>query len=587
MKRKLVILILLSIMHIYASEIDDIRFAIGLYSDKNYDFAESQIESFLNKYPQSKYLNEAKFMLANIQFSEKNYEKAIQQYEYLDKNYNNVNTKADIMLNLAQSYFYVDSQNSKTENLLDKFIKTYPKNSKIGKAYYIKSKILFLKSEYANSQKYIKLAKPKYHQPNLISLEIDVLLAQNKFDEAVNLANDLHDKLIKTYENNQIIEDQNLADLHNQLVAIAFYEKGNFTQSQNFLNQIVSPTNTAKYYHGLIEMKLQNYTQADSIFVSLSNVENIDISTNAKFYLAKISGINNINEAITQLEEFIKTNPKHKFIDEANYQLGLNYFKISDYQLAQKYLETAVKGKFDKSTKDKANFLLAECYFQLDYLTLAEEKLNKLIKSNSEFSDEAYFKIGLIYFLDANYPIAFSNFDSLIKKYPNSDKKGITNYYLGEIYFFKNQYLLAKEKYEQALVSDKEKSNMIKQRFAEIFYFQNKFKEANNQLKDVKNTDENKFSLRLLQGNIYFAQKQFSQSLKQYLNAQTNADLDEEKVIIKTKLAQNYYQLKKYDLAAQTFAELSKDADNEKFLLMTANSFFKNNKYDDKSTKIQ
>lgn len=120
-----------------ASEQELYDFAKKLFDDGDLENARIQFENFINKYPDSKNADNARFWIADSFYAEKWYEKAILEYQKVLENYPKSNKNA--AARLKQGYSFAElGEKANARLILNELIKRHPKSKE---AAYAKEKL--------------------------------------------------------------------------------------------------------------------------------------------------------------------------------------------------------------------------------------------------------------------------------------------------------------------------------------------------------------------------------------------------------------------------------------------------------------
>ena len=112
-------------------------YAKKLFDQGDLESAKSQFENFINKYPDSKNADNARFWIADSYYAEKWYEKAILEYQKVLENYPNSNKNA--AARLKQGYAFVAlGEKANARLILKELITRYPNSQE---AKYAKKKL--------------------------------------------------------------------------------------------------------------------------------------------------------------------------------------------------------------------------------------------------------------------------------------------------------------------------------------------------------------------------------------------------------------------------------------------------------------
>jgi tol-pal system protein YbgF len=125
-------------------------------------------------------------------------------------------------------------------------------------------------------------------------------------------------------------------------------------------------------------------------------------------------------EELTESDEQITSKINDLEIAVTNLKKRLDEFEVQGSSVQQK------TGTIPEDPEKKAKDAYMEAYqaYKANDLEKAKEKFQTLLKTypTNEFSDNARFWIGEIYFKEKNYENAILAYDELLKKHPKSDK---------------------------------------------------------------------------------------------------------------------------------------------------------------------
>ncbi len=99
--------------------------AYQIFKDGNYDKARTEFRNFLALYPESEYSDNAQFWIGECYFFEKNYEKAILEYEKVAKNFPGGNKVPYALLKQGLSFLKLNDKTS-AKLILQQVIKDFP-----------------------------------------------------------------------------------------------------------------------------------------------------------------------------------------------------------------------------------------------------------------------------------------------------------------------------------------------------------------------------------------------------------------------------------------------------------------------------
>jgi TolA-binding protein len=562
-----------------ASELDDLRFAMGLYRDNNLTMAKNVLKEFIRNYPQSDYLCDAQYMLAMINLQQRNYRESDDGFAYLLRHCTQPRIRADILLGYGQTRFFSNDLPTAQKHL-NSFVSEFSKHREIWKAYYYLGRISYEKKEYEQARTYYEEAWDRSDDMMIRLAQLDLFLATDEWEQAYDIVNEFLElssgneqrnlAIVKfhTYniEQNRYHDVINIAfeeipstsryyEEYSLLVGIAFYENESYVYALSKLEDVSS--DKGKYYRGLCHISLDNPTEAKAILQDLyDTTDNEELRTNSFFYLAKLDPLP--ENTISKLKSFISDNPEHPFVGAAYYQIAALEFRQENYKEMLQNLDKAAEFDLDEETEEKAAYLRAEALFNLDRIDDALSQFENYTSTYPEgvFSDEAVFKKGVIKFQHENYNESFKHFIKITEEYPVSDKIGMSNFYLGEISFIQEKYELARRYYERALLGKVDKG-VVWQKIAHCRYREGDYQRALSALTNIPDESRYLFDKYFLRANIMFATNDYAAALQAANQAEDHARNSEDREAILANKARILYQLKRFDEAENIYRRLT------------------------------
>jgi len=598
MQKILIILILAVLLldMLYASQDDDLRFIIGLYRDSNFRLAKTEMIKFKDNYPDSRFLTDVDFLLANIYLRAREYEEAQGLFEDLYNDPSVEIARPDVLQGLAQVKFFQGDLTG-SALLFNKFISDYPEHDLYWNALYFLGRIAVGQSDY-NSASYYYLEAAGISNDLQISIaQLDLFLITNNYSDA----EDIMEKMLHDAPDDNLT-DQALVKLHNYnlqvrdfdkilllgldsidpgspyfedyklILGITRYEMGNYQKALQELEGMDSER--AEYYKALCYVEFNQTVKAVELFEKTKGSDNIEISSNSYFYIARLAA--DLDTSIELLQNFIQTYPAHIHLSAAEYQLGYNYFQQENYREARKYLENSTERGIDPASREKAIFLIAEADHQLEEDVLAYQEYNTYLESypRGQFSDEALFKLGLYLYRKDNHPEAFVKFDQLINDHPESAKVGMSRFYIGEMFYDQNKYFEAERHFKKAkdgLVDQ----GLVELRLAQISFFLKEYSDVESNLPKIPDQERYIFDKNILAGNLYFIRNDYETALEAYDTALQHAPSDEAERKVMNRKAWTLYQMRDYGRAAEIYQALSNTQEGDpSYLLKAASSAF-------------
>lgn len=409
------------------------------YINENYEEAIKIYDRFIEKYPNSKHLNDVYFWTAA------SYQKLYKQEEAI-KYYNLVQgeKEEEAKLNAAFLYFTL-GESDKSEKLCEQFILDYPKsefvwkirlilskisiqknrfekalsilnsitaNSEnlevINEAYLNISKIHYTKKRYEDAVKYLDLIlkseNDKFKETAVFS-KIDILYAQEKLDDTIYLIN----KAKNEYPSSEFIP-------------YAYVIKSNIHLSRNEFKETADACEFAlsafpeNEYKGELLLNLgkayfksNNAAEAEKSFLKLKELEG-EYKELADYYLAETEKEKGNEKGYSEkLLELAGKSDNPEIIKASYQELAQYYYENEDYEKAENYAEDYLKKYPDSSNKLEFKYLLQNIYYD-------SEQYGKAVDIFKEVSKE-YDKSELVYFY---YNGAYSYFQEQ-KYWPAAD----------------------------------------------------------------------------------------------------------------------------------------------------------------------
>ncbi len=336
----------------------------------------------------------------------------------------------------------------------------------------------------------------------------------------------------------------------------------------------------------------RDYKKAESIYDQVVR-NGWAASDYASFQNAMIAGISRPADKIKRLQQLSKSFPSSSLLPDANMEVANTYMADEKFQEALPYLSAVIKDSRSEALKPKALLKAGMAYYNLDNNTSALQQFNDLLQQypHSVEADEALDNARAIYLEEGrsseyvnfarkmgkdvsgsqqdslayaeaelqlgngNFNAALQRFDAYLQKYPEGRYVIEANYYKAEIYLSKKEFAQAAAGYEAvaARVPNKFGEKSLLQAARLNFFDLKKYDKAAElytRLKEYATTEENKLeSMRGLLRSQY--------QLEQWSPATPNAkDLlaakgagTDDKLLANMVLARAAQHDNQYDLA--------------------------------------
>ncbi len=558
------------------------------------DVALTELQDFLQKYPNSTYNKEAKELLVDVLANTNNYKDALDLIGSLDHPSENAKRAYPRILYGRATEMINDGLLIAANDMLDKVLQNPDNNS-------VLPFINFWKGE--------------------ISYRL------NKTDDAIHF-------YFEYLKSGSSIGEINPTNAKYNL-GYCYLKKENYRQAQGFFEQIIKTpqlNSTALEQDAYVRDADCYYMNKD--FKTSMNMYNkvLDLSWAASDYAtfqkAMVAGINNGPEKINLLNSITRKYPASNLIPDANMEIATTYLSNEQYKEALPYLKNIITATGADALKPRAYLKEGIAYYNLDKNDDALAQYNALLKQypnspeaqdalenaksiyiqqgrSSEYvnfakslgvdispsqEDQLAYQEAEVQFNDGNFNDAVQKFEQYLSKFPDGKYSLEANYYKSEIYFNQKNWAKAASGYE--IVSDKAPNKFAAKsllqaarlNFFELKNYQNAEKYF-TKLKDFGTTQEDK--MEAMRGLL---RSQFQ--LEKWTDATDNAkDLlnqkglsTDDKVLANMAIAKFYQTNNQCDQALQYFrtaAALSKAAYGAEARYEIANCLYQKNELKD------
>ncbi|HOD54122.1 MAG TPA: tetratricopeptide repeat protein [Candidatus Cloacimonadota bacterium] len=623
MKKVFVILLMIIIYNLPATEKEDLFFIKALIQNKHFDMAWDECNQFKKKYPQSTLTDEITLNMAFIQMEKKNHHYA----DLLVNSINQRNLKPSqeaqwLLLNITNTWYSINEENtsalqvgnsehtqlikfSETDLLINanEFIQKFPNHPEISQIYFILGDIQLRKNNNKQAENYYNQGKNhnakiqgnikllnlylKNNQKNTADTLYQSIMADSLSKDEKNYTITLYIHyyeqqkdwqsiytILDNYFKTQVIPP--FQKLNNQEEFLAYQyanaliEINKPEKAVDFLNHIPGETDKSKYFKALAFIKLHQFAEGLDILNQLiENSQDSDIKSISLFQSIQIMSQNDINQAVEKLNDYLIKYPNQKWVGDIHYQIAFNLYKNRNYIDALSHANQALEfgsghpsqSQNQKDFEEKALFLKCEALFFLnkkqETIEIATHFRNQF--AHSALMDEVIFKLALSLYQSSQQDSAAFFFKEITEKYPESSKKGMSLYYLGENELSKNHYNRAKTFFEQALQGNTDQG-VLYLRLSYIEYALKNYQKAKEIIVNVPDEPDYLFDKNLLRGIIAFAEKSFTDALNFFMKAEKNVPDQVSLEHLWSRQAWTLYRLKRYDEATKIYKQLSEQS---------------------------
>ncbi|WP_207513410.1 tetratricopeptide repeat protein [Longitalea luteola] len=546
-------------------EVSQFNYAKLSYELGYQDVALSELQEFLNKYPQSEYNNEAKELLVNMLASTNNYKDALALIESVKNPSSN-----------ARKLYPVVLYGRATELINDGMLVT--------------ANDLLTKAEAdANNTGVL---------PQIQFWRGEISYRLNKLDDAIRYYFEYLKRPVSYIEINPTNAYYNLG--------YCFLKRENYNQALGYFEKVVSnpKINASALEQDAYVRSADCYYMNRDFKKAMAMYDKVigyswAAGDYATFQKAMITGVNNEKEKINLLTTIARRYPQSNLLADANMEIAMTYIAGEQFREAIPYLKNVVSDPVP-SLKPKAYLKMGIAYYNLnndnealkqytnvlqqfpnspeaeaalenarliyveqgktsEYITFARS-VGKEITTNQE--DELMYQQAEVQFNNGNFPGAAKKFEEYLTRFPDGKYAMEALYYKSEIYYNQKDWTKAAEGYEKLsdLVPNKfgEKSLLSAARlnFFELKNYE-KAEKYFTRLKEFATSQENK--LEAMRGLL---RSQFQ--LQKWTDAVTNAkDLlsqkgigSDDKVIANMAIAKSFQTSNQCDQAISYYRQV-------------------------------
>ncbi|TAG53327.1 MAG: hypothetical protein EAZ27_11030 [Cytophagales bacterium] len=176
-------------------------------------------------------------------------------------------------------------------------------------------------------------------------------------------------------------------------------------------NTLFQQNNSEKLFNEANEYYfLEKYSIAYESFFDYSQKFPNELKTiDAQYFIANCALKLNHRNAISMMKNFITVYPEHPKNAFANFDIGTFYFKEKKYDKSVEYLSKVDLTKLDKENKIESNFKLAYSYLNLKNYDKALPVFQRLKSEKNKYQFAANYYIGFIFYKKDQYQYAESH----------------------------------------------------------------------------------------------------------------------------------------------------------------------------------
>ncbi len=483
----------------------------------------------------------------------------------------------------------------KAEKYFKDYTIRYSGSSNSWEAFYYLSEIYYSESLYSKAYEMSSKAVDSNPSTVVLTLHIKNLIAYNMYEQAASYINTLYEKdpdygdyarilinnfYLKKGMYSKVIDSDDMdnnsqfsSDFIGQKITASILS-GNLNEAETMLNDSSLDSELKNYFKLLVLLKGMNYKGAEKhITENLSNISNEEIKR--KTEIISVSLFSSEEMKMNKYDEIIKSNdPVMKPM--AMFYKGLAYLKNDDYESCISQLMKLDNSKYYYD----AQYIIAESFYYLNNLKEAKAFYNKYITETIDgfYTDQAYFKTGLIHLLEENSDTALNVFKKIVDNYKHSEFYADACYYIGEIYYSRKDLGTAVNYLHESYIAGNRKDNLLN-RLSEVQQKLGNNKESLDALDQIKDIDKYKFNRIYTEANILYSGKSYQKALDKYKEALKVASSQKEKSKAETQIGWCYYNMDNFSQASKYLKNNSVNEDGQEFLEAGAEAAYVNQDY--------
>ncbi len=410
------------------------------YSLKDYTVAIEELKKALDiksDYPHARYL------LAECYFQQKEYRLAQVEYERVVTD-SEINEYTDDALWGSGWCHYLLEEYEEAAKRFSKLLNDFPDSDLALQARHKLGKSYFQGNNYTETIKVYREFLEKYSEYQGKEIEeVYFLLGQAYFRSGkYKEAEEIFNNLLFFFPGFELASEVKYYN------GLSLFKENKYEEAIVQLEDLISEAEIedkrkeeAQYLLARCWLNLQEYSKAIENFESLKQFEvEGSLLEKVSFDLGlAYSRQGDKEKAILEFQEFIEKYPQSELIKSAHFELGKDLYDLKKYKLALSELE--------KASADEALYLIGKSSKELGdqegEIAAFEELREKY--PQSDFSQEAYFRLGNYYYNQKRYKEAIEEFDKIIKFFPQSPLLSESYYWMGWSYFKLTNYKKASE----------------------------------------------------------------------------------------------------------------------------------------------
>lgn len=492
------------------------------------DVALTELQSFLQSYPNSEYNREGKELLVGVLANTNNYKEALVMMDSLDHPSENARRAYPRILYGRAMEMVNDGLLLSANDLLDKALKD-PNNGPV--------------------------------LPYVHFWKAEIAYRLNKIDDAIRYYLEYLKSSIANGEVNAVNAKYNLG--------YCFLKKENYRQAQGFFEQVVrnpklgaSPLEQDAYLRDADCFYMnRDFKTALAMYNKVLDYS-WPASDYATFQKAMIAGVNNGKEKINLLNSINRKYPASGLAADANMEIAGTYLAEEQYREALPYLKNVLRAPGADAMKPRAYLQSGIAWYNLDNNKEAINQYDSLLLQypNSPEAQDALDNAKTIY-VEEGRSNEYVNFAKSMGVSVSSTQEDQLAYQEAEVQFNNGNFAAAAQKFEAYLAKFPEGKSSLEANYykSEIYFSQKDWVKAAAGYGAVADKAPNKFAEKsLLQAARlnFFELKDYTKAEKYFTRLKDFSGSQENKMEAMRGLLRSQYQLEKWPDAVENAKDL-------------------------------
>ncbi|MFA7677453.1 MAG: tetratricopeptide repeat protein, partial [Candidatus Omnitrophota bacterium] len=466
----------------YCKDSDEISFGLAAkaFSDEFYDASSSLFERFIEDFPQSPLLCEAKLYRAKCYFHRKEYPQALEILNKLEDSCKPAGITDQIYYWLAAIYSK-GKDFDRSDDYCRKVVNLYPSSRFMWWARYLMASNDLEAKETDSAEKgfyaVIEESGDKEVKGHAYSQLLELYSQNKNYSQLVSLAEryvkefpkgqliqkvyfylgqgyyerNEWDKALENYNNALKLEkNPELRDLIYQGLGFVYLAKEDKVEAKIIIDKI-SDKQLRLFSQGMYYFKAQDYIQALETFNMF--VRDYPFSNLlARTYLGKadtLYELGRLNDSIYTYRYILSTYkdlPFSDILNKAHYGLAWCYLKNGQFKNAIEEFKNTLEYADNPVVRVSSQIQIADAYQETGKYTEALDMYSTILEKypNTMYSDYIQFQIGMSFLKKKDLSKAFLALKNLKNNFPNSKLVPQAQYYLAVGYFSQQDYVQAK-----------------------------------------------------------------------------------------------------------------------------------------------